>query len=188
MSTDSLLVELGTEELPPKALKSLGLALRDGIMAGLEHRALAYGEVTWFATPRRLAVHIRDVQQCAPEKTVETLGPPLERARDEAGNWTPAANGFAKKQGLRPDQLAVLDTPKGQRLGLRSTVPGASVEQDLSRIVQDSIEGLPIPRRMRWGASREDVHFLGIASDCLSGSAVLLRYVSTAPTHIRAFC
>jgi glycyl-tRNA synthetase beta chain len=156
MSTDSLLVELGTEELPPKALKSLGLAFRDGIVAGLTQRELVYGEVKWFATPRRLAVHILEVQQRAPEKSIEALGPPIDRARDEEGNWTPAANGFAKKQGVEPDQLQIIDTPKGQRLGLRSTVPGASVREDLNRIVQNSIEQLPIPRRMRWGASREE--------------------------------
>ncbi len=156
MSTDSLLVELGTEELPPKALKSLGLAFRDGIVAGLSQRALGYGQVRWFATPRRLAVHILEVQQHAPEKSIEVLGPPVDRARDEEGNWTPAASGFARKQGVEPDQLQIIDTPKGQRLGLRSTVSGASIQEDLNRIIQDSIEQLPIPRRMRWGASREE--------------------------------
>ena len=86
MSTDTLLVELGTEELPPKALRSLGLAFRDGIVDGLKQRELGYGEVRWFATPRRLAVLIFEVQQQAPEKSVEVLGPPVDRARDEAGN------------------------------------------------------------------------------------------------------
>ena len=138
MSSDSLLVELGTEELPPKALKSLGQAFRDGIVAGLDQRALSYGQVNWFATPRRLAVHIQDVQQQAPEKTIESLGPPVDRARDEAGNWTPAASGFARKQGVEPDQLEILDTPKGQRLGLRSTAPGASIRADLNRIFHRS--------------------------------------------------
>ncbi|MCB1846945.1 MAG: glycine--tRNA ligase subunit beta, partial [Halieaceae bacterium] len=77
MSTDTLLVELGTEELPPKALKTLGLAFRDGIVAGLQERQLGFGEVQWFASPRRLAVLIREVQLQAPDQTVETLGPPL---------------------------------------------------------------------------------------------------------------
>jgi glycyl-tRNA synthetase beta chain len=156
MHTDTLLVELGTEELPPKALKSLGLAFRDGIVAGLQQQGLAYGEVQWFATPRRLAVLILEVQQQAPDKTVEVLGPPAERARDEAGNWTSAISGFAKKQGVQPEQLETIDTPKGLRLGLRSTVAGATARGALNGIISSSIQSLPIPRRMRWGASREE--------------------------------
>ena len=88
MRTDTLLVELGTEELPPKTLKPLSLAFRDGIVAGLKQRELRYGQVQCFATPRRLAVLIFDVQLKAPEKTIKVLGPPLDRARDEAGNWS----------------------------------------------------------------------------------------------------
>jgi len=126
MQTDTLLVELGTEELPPKALKSLGLAFRDGIVDGLKLRELGHGQVQWFATPRRLAVLIFEVQLQAPDKSVEVLGPPVERARDEAGNWTSATSGFANKQGVEPEQLQTIATPKGRRLGLRSVVPGAS--------------------------------------------------------------
>jgi glycyl-tRNA synthetase beta chain len=156
MHTDTLLVELGTEELPPKALKTLGLAFRDGIVDGLGQRELAHGEVQWFATPRRLAVLIFEVQLQAREKIVEVLGPPAERARDEEGNWTSATLGFANKQGVEPEQLQTIDTPKGARLGLRSTVPGASTRDILNPIIRDSIQGLPIARRMRWGANREE--------------------------------
>ncbi len=154
MSTDTLLVELGTEELPPKALKSLGLAFRDGIVRGLQERQLNFGEVQWFATPRRLAVLIAEVQLQAPDQSVEALGPPLDKARDKAGNWTRAAIGFAKKQGVEPDQLQVFDTPKGSRLGLRNTVTRASTSASLNDIIHGSIQQLPIPKRMRWGASR----------------------------------
>ena len=153
-STDTLLVELGTEELPPKALKSLGLAFRDGIVAGLRERQLDFGEVQWFASPRRLAVLIDKVQLQAADQEVETLGPPLAQARDEDGNWTPAATGFASRQGVEPEQLAIVETPKGARLGLRSTVPGARAGACLNDIINGSIQQLPIPRRMRWGASR----------------------------------
>lgn len=173
MSTDTLLVELGTEELPPKALKSLGLAFRDGIVQGLQERELGFGEVQWFASPRRLAVLIADVQLQAADKLVEALGPPADRARDKDGNWTPAAMGFAKKQGLSPDQLQVIETPKGARLGLLSTVQGASTSGSLNDIIHGSIGQLPIPRRMRWAASRVEfvrpVHWvvamLGQSSD-----------------------
>jgi glycyl-tRNA synthetase beta chain len=154
MSTETLLVELGTEELPPKALKSLGLAFRDGITQGLQQRELGFGEVQWFASPRRLAVLISEVQLQAPDRETEVLGPPLGRARDASGNWTPAASGFAKKQGVEPDQLQTIDTPKGQRLGLRSTVRGVTAKDCLNDIIQGSVQTLPIPKRMRWGASR----------------------------------
>jgi glycyl-tRNA synthetase beta chain len=154
MSTDTLLVELGTEELPPKALKSLGLAFRDGIVDGLAQRELAHGEVQWYATPRRLAVQIADVALRSDDKAVELLGPPVERARDEAGNWTPAAAGFARKQGVEPEALEEITTAKGTRLGLRRTEPGVATSDCLNAIIHESIAALPIPKRMRWGASR----------------------------------
>ena len=156
MSSDTLLVEIGTEELPPTSLKTLGLAFRDGIVSGLKQRELSHGEVQWFATPRRLAVLIDSVALQAPEKTVEVLGPPADKARDEAGNWTPAAGGFAKKQGVAPEALQTIDTPKGPRMGLRSTVAGVNASDCLNDIIQASIQALPIPKRMRWGASREE--------------------------------
>ncbi|MAT94265.1 MAG: glycine--tRNA ligase subunit beta [Halioglobus sp.] len=156
MATENLLVEIGTEELPPKALRTLGEALRDGIVDGLAQRELGHGEVRWFATPRRLAVQIADVQLAAADREQEALGPPLERARDEAGNWTPAAAGFAKKQGVDPADLEHIDTPKGTRLGVRRTVPGARTGEALNAIICDSLRKLPIPKRMRWGASREE--------------------------------
>jgi len=154
MSTETLLVELGTEELPPKALKALGLAFRDGIVDGLKQRELGFGEVLWFASPRRLAVQIFQVQLQGADKELEVLGPPVERARDDAGNWTPAASGFAKKQGVPPEDLQTIDSPKGPRLGLRSTAKGIRTRDCLNEIINSSVQKLPIPKRMRWGASR----------------------------------
>ena len=156
MSTDSLLVEIGTEELPPKALKTLGLAFRDGIATGLAQRGLDHGEVRWFATPRRLAVLIAGVQLQTPDREVEALGPPANQARDDKGNWTAAAQGFAKKQGVALEVLQILDTPKGPRVGLRKTEAGIRTSELLNGIIRDSIQSLPIPRRMRWGAGREE--------------------------------
>ena len=156
METRDLLVELGTEELPPKSLKSLGLALRDGIVAGLEERELEHGAVRWFAAPRRLAVLVRDVAEQAADKTLEVLGPPAERAKDEAGNWTPAAQGFARKQGMEPEALELIDTPKGQRLGVRQQANGIRTRDCLNEVISASIGALPIPKRMRWGDSREE--------------------------------
>ncbi len=154
MTTETLLVELGTEELPPKALKSLGLSFRDGIVAGLAQRELNHGDVKWFASPRRLAVQIAEVDLRAADKRVELLGPPADRAKDSDGNWTPAAAGFARKQGVEPQDLEELDTPKGVRLGLRKTEAGVEAADCLNDIIQEAVASLPIPKRMRWAASR----------------------------------
>lgn len=156
MNTEDLLIELGTEELPPKALKDLALAFRDGIVAGLSQRQLRHGDVRWFATPRRLAVLVSGVELQAPDQQVEALGPPADKARDGDGNWTKAAAGFARKQGVEPDELQVIATPRGDRLGLSRTEPGARAGDELNGIIRDAIQSLPIPRRMRWGAGREE--------------------------------
>lgn len=189
MNTESLLIELGTEELPPKALRSLGLAFRDGIVDGLKQRALGHGEVRWFATPRRLAVLIQQVDLHSAEQMVEVLGPPLERARDEQGNWTAATAGFARKQGVEPPQLITIDTPKGQRLGVRTTVPGVNTRDALHAIIHSSIEALPIPRRMRWGASRVEfvrpVHWVVVmlGKDCVPGEVLGVASGNTSRGH-----
>ncbi|KGE04426.1 glycine--tRNA ligase subunit beta [Pseudohaliea rubra] len=154
MNTETLLVELGTEELPPKDLKTLGLAFREGVLGGLSARELAHGEARWFATPRRLAVLVEDVAAAAPARQLELLGPPAERARDDSGAWTQAAAGFARKQGVAPDDLELIDTPKGQRLGLRREEAGARTADSLGTIIDEALAGLPISKRMRWGANR----------------------------------
>jgi glycyl-tRNA synthetase beta chain len=175
MSTETLLVELGTEELPPKALKTLALAFRDGITAGLAQQELGFGDVQWFASPRRLAVLVSAVQLQAPSKELKVLGPPLDRARDDNGHWTPAALGFARKQGVEPEQLVSIETPKGARLGLRSSAEGIKTKDALGDIINSAIQQLPIPKRMRWGASRIEfvrpVHWVVVmlGQDCDHG-------------------
>lgn len=189
MDTATVLIELGTEELPPKALKALALAFRDGIVDGLKQRALGHGEVRWFATPRRLAVLIQQVDLHSAAQTVEVLGPPLERARDEQGNWTAATEGFARKQGVEPLQLITINTPKGQRLGLRTTAPGVSTKDALHAVIHGSIDALPIPRRMRWGASRVEfvrpVHWVVVmlGSDCVPGKVLGIASGNTSQGH-----
>ena len=150
----TLLIELGTEELPPKSLKSLALAFRDGIVNGLSERELSHGQVQWFATPRRLAVVIEQLAERAEDKEVVLLGPPADRAKPEAGEWTPAAAGFARKQGVEPGALQEIDTPKGVRLGLKSVAPGARAADSLEAILGQTVSELPIAKRMRWGAFR----------------------------------
>ena len=188
-NTETLLVELGTEELPPRSLKTLGLAFRDGIVAGLGQRQLTHGAVEWFASPRRLAVLIHDVTLQAPHREQEIQGPPADKARNEQGEWTPAAVGFARKQGLEPDALSVVDTPKGPRLCLRSTVRGASARESLNEIIHDSIRDLPIAKRMRWGASRVEfvrpVHWVVamLGTDCDHGDVLGLRTGNVTRGH-----
>ena len=175
MSTETLLVELGTEELPPKALKTLALAFRDGITTGLSQLGLGYGDAQWFASPRRLAVLVSAVQLQAATKELEILGPPLERAKDDNGSWTPAALGFARKQGVEPEQLLSIETPKGSRLGLRSSAEGVKTKDALPDVINNAIQNLPIPKRMRWGASRIEfvrpVHWIVVmlGQDCDHG-------------------
>ena len=156
MSTEHFLVEIGTEELPPRALKALGDAFTNGVTAGLAEHHLHHGDVEAFASPRRLAVSIAGLQLQADDQAVELLGPPADRARDAQGKWTPAAEGFARKQGVSADELETVDTAKGPRLAYRSTVEGARAAQCLPQIITDSIRALPIPKRMRWGAGRTE--------------------------------
>lgn len=162
--SEDLLIELGTEELPPTALKTLALAFKDGIESGLAEKRLSHGEVKWFATPRRLAVLISALEEQAADEAVELHGPPADKAKDADGNWTKAAVGFAKKNGVEPEALETADTAKGPRLAFRATVKGANTTDALGTIIEDSLNKLPIPKRMRWGSSRTEfvrpVHWL----------------------------
>ena len=112
-----LLFELGTEELPAGPLSTMAAALGSSILEGLAHHGLTYASSKIFATPRRLAVLVKGMSLEAPDKTVEALGPPVTAARDKQGDWTPAALGFAKKQGVDVTDLTVINTSKGDRLG-----------------------------------------------------------------------
>lgn len=154
MNRRTLTVELGCEELPSSCLKQLGEDFLRLVTEKLAAQSLEHGEARFFATPRRLAVQIDDLIEAAPEQQREALGPPLDKARDDAGNWTRAAEGFARRNGVTPDELQVIDTPKGARVGLTQMLPGARTSEVLADLVRDTISELPMPKRMRWGASR----------------------------------
>ncbi|MFK7975295.1 MAG: glycine--tRNA ligase subunit beta [Halioglobus sp.] len=189
MSTATLLIELGTEELPPKALHALGVAFADGVVNGLNQRDLTLGKFEWFASPRRLAVLISDVPLRGADKDLELLGPPADKAKDADGNWTPAAAGFAKKQGIAPEELAVIDTPKGERLGVKRTEAGVNTALCIEAVINEAIAGLPIPRRMRWGANRVEfvrpVHWVTamLGEQTLEGEVLGLKYGNTTRGH-----
>lgn len=151
-----LLFELGTEELPAGSLLSMAEALGNSILEGLAHHGLHYADRKIFATPRRLAVWVSEVSLEAPDKTVEALGPPVAAAKDKQGDWTPAALGFAKKQGVEVAELDVISTAKGDRLGLRRTESGAQAAAVLPEILANAVASIPVTKRMRWGRERHE--------------------------------
>jgi glycyl-tRNA synthetase beta chain len=164
MSLQDFLVEIGTEELPPKALSGLAAAFLKGVEDRLQAEHIAYATAKVFAAPRRLAILITDIQQRQDDIATEMLGPPITAAFDKDGNATKAAEGFARKCGVSIDQLEHMETDKGVKLAHHSVTPGQSSTALLPAIVQQSLANLPIPKRMRWGSSRIEfvrpVHWL----------------------------
>jgi glycyl-tRNA synthetase beta chain len=147
-----LLVEIGTEELPPKSLRELELAFAGGVAAGLREAALGGDAVRSFASPRRLAVLVSNVRTEQPAQRIEKRGPPLAVAFDAAGNPSRAAQAFAQGCGVGVDALEKLETKQGAWLMYRGEVPGRPAADVLAGIVAKALEELPIARRMRWGA------------------------------------
>ncbi|RJG12713.1 glycine--tRNA ligase subunit beta [Pseudomonas cavernicola] len=152
MSAQDFLVELGTEELPPKALKTLGDSFLGGIEKGLKAAGLSYGASHVYAAPRRLAVLIEQLAVQQPDRSVNLDGPPLQAAFDAEGKPTQAALGFAKKCGV---ELAEIDQ-SGPKLKFSQSIPGQPAIGLLPGIVTVSLNELPIPKRMRWGAHKEE--------------------------------
>ncbi len=152
------LVEIGTEELPPKALRSLMSAFGESLVAGIDAARLAHGDVCTFASPRRLAVLVSELAGQQEDRHTEQKGPPVKIAFDDTGKPTPAAEAFAKKCGVDVSSLDRNKTDKGEWLVYQRLEKGRAVAALLPGIVEASLGALPIPRRMRWGAS--DVEFV----------------------------
>ena len=147
MTSRDFLVELGTEELPPKALKSLSAAFTKGIVDALTKANINFGEVQAFAAPRRLAVKISDVGSQQPDNDIEKRGPSCKAPQK-------AIDGFARSCGIEASDLEVLETDKGDYFVYRTIEQGTDTISLLPVFVQDSLNALPIPKRMRWGSSR----------------------------------
>ncbi len=147
-----LLIEIGTEELPPTALKRLSDAFTQGVEQGLKKSDLTYGAIKPYASPRRLAVLVESLSAAQADKEVERRGPALTAAYDDDGNVTPAAQGFAKSCGVAVEDLEKLESDKGAWLVYRSKQLGQPTAQLIPAIVNESLDKLPIPKRMRWGA------------------------------------
>ena len=154
MATQDFLVELGTEELPPKALKPLSDAFAEGIRKGLEEAGIAFEKIEAFAAPRRLAVRIRKLADAQPDKPVEKRGPAVTAAFDDDGNPTRALTGFASSLGVTPEQLDTLETDKGAWLVYRTVEQGKPTVELLPRLVEQTLAHLPVPKRMRRGPHR----------------------------------
>ena len=181
------LVEVGTEELPPKALRELELAFTAGVRKGLTEANLSQGDVQSFATPRRIAVLVKRLPSRQPEQDLKRKGPPVSASFDAAGQPTRAASAFAASCGVTIDALQRLDEGKGQFLFYIGKKAGTNTVELLPRIVQASLDALPIPKRMRWGAGTAEfvrpVHWLVM----LYGSDVVPATVLgvTAGQHTR---
>ncbi|MEW8043568.1 MAG: glycine--tRNA ligase subunit beta [gamma proteobacterium symbiont of Phacoides pectinatus] len=159
-----LLFELGTEELPPVALKRLSNALTEEFTAGLARENLTHGEVTAYAAPRRLALLVRDCAAAQPDREIERRGPAVQAAFDDAGNPSKAAEGFARSCGTSVDRLERMRTDKGEWLVYKVQDTGKPAAELLPSIAETALNRLPIPKRMRWGASEAQfvrpVHWL----------------------------
>jgi len=149
--TENCLIELGTEELPPKALKSLGEAFATQFEAALTQADLSFDSVSWFAAPRRLAVYVSGLAEGQADKVVEKRGPAVSAAFDADGNPTKAAQGWARGNGIDVADAERLVTDKGEWLLHKAYVPGQSVAELLEGLINQAVSKLPIPKPMRWG-------------------------------------
>ncbi len=152
-SKQDLLIEIGTEELPPKSLSGVAQALHDEMCDAFKEHALDFATTSWYATPRRIAVIIRQLSTCQPDRQAQRRGPALSAAFDDAGKPTRAAEGFARSCGATVGQLEKLETDKGRWLIFDARVKGKPTKTLIPDLLETALKRLPIARRMRWGAS-----------------------------------
>ena len=198
---DDFLVEIGTEELPPKALRSLMEAFGAGLLAAIDEASLEHGSVQVYASPRRLAVLVDDLARRQEDRTVEHKGPPTRIAFDKDGKPTAAAIAFAKKCGVNVADLATHKTDKGEWLAFDAVQTGSAAADLMPALIEKALAALPIPRRMRWGAGDAEfvrpVHWVVMlhgkdvieapVMDTMSGNVTLgHRFHSSGPIVISA--
>src|SRR6185312_2468912 len=197
----SLLIELGTEELPPKALDELSAAFLRGICDGLAKRGIeaALDKAKAYCSPRRLAIHVPHVATTQPEQSVERRGPAVNAALDAEGKPGKALLGFAQSCGVAVEQLEKLETDKGAWFVFRAVKPGQTLAALLPEIVDEALKGLPVPRPMRWAdhdyAFVRPVHWLVMlhGADIVDGEVLGLasgrksrghRFMHPQPVHV----
>ena len=150
MTTQNFLVEIGTEELPPKALKTLATSFADNVEAELNQAGLTFEKIEWFAAPRRLAVKVLNLATQQPSKEIERRGPAVSAAFDAEGKPTKAAEGWARGCGITVEQAERIATDKGEWLVHRAKIEGQPTKNLLNDIVANALAKLPIPKPMRW--------------------------------------
>ena len=156
MSTADLLFELGTEELPAGEISGMATALCKGVTDGLAEHGLPYAAATHFSTPRRLAVRVDNVAMKAPDTEQHVVGPPLSAAKNDAGEWTKAAEGFARKQGVSTDDLLIVEEQGAERIAAHVSQQGAQAAEVIPSIIANAVAAIPVSKRMRWGRSRDE--------------------------------
>ena len=147
---ENFLVEIGTEELPPKALKTLATSFADNVEAELNQAGLTFDKIEWFAAPRRLAVKVLALATQQPSKEIEKRGPAVSAAFDAEGKPTKAAEGWARGCGITVEQAERIATDKGEWLVHRAKIEGQPTKNLLNDIVANALAKLPIPKPMRW--------------------------------------
>ena len=152
-TTRDLLVEIGTEELPPRALRRMRDALQSSLDTLLDENGLAHGDSHAYATPRRLAVVIQDVPIAQADRKITKRGPAVKAAFDADGKPTRPAEGFARSCGVAVSDLDKLETPKGSWLVFNSTRIGQAATDIIPALLEKALKALPMPKRMRWGNS-----------------------------------
>jgi len=154
MRTENCLIEIGTEELPPKSLKALATALANNLATELKAADLPFASIQWHASPRRLAATITALAEKQQDKVVEKRGPAVSAAFDQQGNATKAAMGWARSNGIDVSEAQRLKTEKGEWLLHQANVLGQTTASLLADITERAVKKLPIPKPMRWGANK----------------------------------
>ncbi|PWQ99755.1 glycine--tRNA ligase subunit beta [Leucothrix pacifica] len=152
-TTADLLIEIGTEELPPKTLNKLSAALTEHFCNSLKEAGISYNDVTTYSSPRRLALMISDVTEFQADQQVEKRGPAVKAAFDKEGNPSKAAMGFARSCGVEFDQLQQIETDKGAYLNFKQEIKGSASRDLVADMLTKALAALPIAKRMRWGDS-----------------------------------
>ena len=153
MNLDNLLIEIGTEELPPKSLTKLAISFAQNIEKHFKENEFSFGSVTWYASPRRLAVYVKQLAEVQNDRVIEVRGPAVSVAFDANGNATPAAIGWAKSNSIDINNTSRLKTDKGEWLYYKGTEKGLPVTDLINVLVEKSLNSLPIPKPMKWGAN-----------------------------------
>ena len=189
MTQQTFLVGIGTEELPPKALRSLAESFAANFTAELDNAGLEHGDVSWFAAPRRLALKVANLSAVQADREIEKRGPAIAQAFDAEGKPSKAAEGWARRCGITVDQAERLVTDKGEWLMYRAHVKGQSAQQLLAGMVSTALGKLPIPKLMRWGDS--DVQFVRpvhtvtmlLGADLIPGTVLGIESARTVRGH-----